>query len=457
MVAVVAANRARQCPRPVLRGQATTGAAADDIVAVLEGTPATQACLQALDAHGQALHQAMVGDGSVEIGWPARADTPVSNTPAGAALAELFEACAPTLALMSQATQHEDGCSPYRAGVRAQPATLNAALPAMKLAAVVARDRLLRGEFDPGFDLALDAFRFGQDLIRGGVSLLQVVVASVTSEFATSVVELGLSRPQPLGEARLTRIEGELATLLATAPHPSSYLAGQREHVLLYTLMPRAKGAGWTPPGGWGAGEDEGARRARLVHAGTILGVDQAVLEWMAWQRAWEQVLSRCTPEAAFHRCRAELDTARSALLALPVPDDQPPGGDSTVRDELVRAQQREQTIQILTRLAVSTVDSALARDARLRFRLAGLRLYAAHRRAAESAGDCPGLAWFDADDQADARRDPGSGAPMAVEALGKGRFVLRPAATAAAPDARTAQGQPPPAVFVRCPPASPR
>ncbi|MEM9490232.1 MAG: hypothetical protein AAGC55_13885, partial [Myxococcota bacterium] len=383
VTAAIEANRARRCPRPVLRGPASPGRAAGDMIAAFEGASDTRACLSGLAGRMPALTETLTG--SDRDGWPARSPPAVSGQLSGDALGPLLSACAPMLDRVRAAVQREDGCSPYRAGVRAQPDDLATAMATSQLIAAAARDHLVRGELDAGFDLALDLLRLSHDRMRGGVSLLEVSLSGAAIAHAAGVIELGLNRAEAIGPDRLARIDSELAALLATAPHPSSYVVGERDHLAVYTLLPMARGPDWTPPGGWGQGTAPGPNAPLFARADGVDRGDSATLSWLAIDQLWARVAAACPPDRTPRQC---FDAVQAEIARIAEAAGQDPSPMAMMaraaRDPDARAAVRQQLIDRLGQIAVPSFGLYIDRDGQQRFQIAALRLHAAYRRRAE-------------------------------------------------------------------------
>ncbi len=461
-LAEVAANQTRQCTRPVLRGEPTPGSASEDMQAVLAGSPDTAACRTALEEASQLLHRSLydadpaAADGAVT--WPERTGNTVraaSAAPSAAgddnsdddsdqqAIQALITTCEPLVARIQQAVQHGDACSPYLPGVRGQHTDVSL-LASIQILALTARAHFARGELERGASLALDGVRFAHDVMRGGASILSVVVASHSLDAVIGVLETQLNQPQPFGDATLARIDRELATLIGTTPHPRSYLRGELQHTQLYGLLPQAKGPEWTPPGGWGP-----APRAPAPAANDDDAEAGAWIPFLSMKALAETILAGCRDDEAPSRCRAHVIAEQRRLAAAAGERDELVAALATgAADDDTRARAQDQIGVVLQQVMVSSFDRYIHSEGAHRFRLAALRMHVAYRRRAEAEGSCPDSAMLAADDLKALRVDPYSDEAIQPNALDPQHIVLWRPSAASEP---TSSGQRA-AAFIRCP-----
>lgn len=426
---IVERNRAKQCPRPVLRGEPLPGTAAEDIVAVVEGADDTRACHKRLDETSDMVFEALDQPEDYKPeGFPARLNrTPKPQSLAPKELLELEKTCAPVLLRLQKAVSHADACSPYLPGLHEQPGYISS-IRTSRLAA--SKARRLFAEGDPaGFDLLLDVVRFGQDFGRGGTSLLETMIGVACTRTVLPMLEHGLNQKKPLGLELLQRIEKELGQLIETQPHPAEFLRGEMEAMVTYTLNPSKK------------------------HPDTILiGADERddnALALIALRETSQDVLSGCKQEDPPIRCEehirsvgeryrkshsGDLEKAEAMLRVAVAPDK-------------VAAVRRE-IIDILKAVAAPAYDRYLRHEGQTRFRLGGLRLHAAYRQLAEKSKACPKAEVFDQEPLSGLRTDPFSQKPMRIEELGPGRFAVWCPVPLGKPNKEKAE----PAVFIDCP-----
>jgi hypothetical protein len=427
---IVERNRAKKCPRPVLRGEALAGTAAADILAVVEGADDTRACLKRLDETSDMVFAALDHPEDYQPdGFPARMNRsakPQSQAPQG--LLELEQTCAPLLSRIQKAVRHEDACSPYLPGLHDQPGYVSV-IRASRLASAVARRLIAAGDAEKGFNLLLDVVRFGQDFGRGGTSLLETMIGVACIRTVLPMLEHGLNRKKPLDPALLERIEKELGQLIATQPHPAQFMRGEMEAMATYTLNPSKKS-----PETITIGVDER---------------DDNALALIALHETSADVLSGCKKEDPPMRCEehvrkvaeryrrshhGDLEKVEAMLRVAVAPDK-------------VAAVRRE-VIDILKAVAAPAHDRYLRHEGQTRFRLGALRLQAAYRRLAEQAKSCPPVPVFDQPPLSGLRTDPFSHKPIRVEALAPGRFALWCPVLLGKPNHEKAE----PAVFIDCP-----
>jgi hypothetical protein len=427
---IVERNRAKKCPRPVLRGEPLPGTAAADIQAVVEGADDTRACHKRLDETSEMVFEALDHPEDYKPeGFPARMNrTAKPQSQAPKELLELEKTCAPVLARIQKAVRHEDACSPYLPGLHDQPGYISA-IRTSRFAASRARRLFAEGDPGQGFNLLLDVVRFGQDFGRGGTSLLETMIGVACTRTVLSMLEHGLNRKKPLDPALLQRIEKELGQLIDTQPHPAEYLRGEMEAMATYTLNPSKKS-----PDTITIGVDER---------------DDNALALIALRETSQDVLSGCQKEDPPIRCeehirsvaqryrnshKGDLEQAEAMLRVAVAPDKV-----AAVRREIV---------DILKAVAAPAYDRYLRHEGQTRFRLGALRLHAAYRQLAEKAKACPKAGIFDQEPLAGLRTDPFSQKPMRIEELGPGRFAVWCPVPLGKPNKEKAE----PAVFIDCP-----
>ncbi|MEZ4323388.1 MAG: hypothetical protein R3F61_38340 [Myxococcota bacterium] len=234
----VAANETLSCVRPVLRGAARPGPAMPDLLALWrpdDGGP-VGSCLEAVAASPRS--------------WGLAGQIPFHDGYARDRLGDLdamHEVCAGLPAVLSAAVSHEDSCSPYLLGREAAPSgDRMLALTRMSTAIVIeARARALAGDPGGAMGVLLDGVRAGQDLGRGGPSLLVTLLGTSAANDAATAGHRVLALEGWTDEA-LAAVDAELAALQESAVHPSVALEGEALFVLERSVAAAAPG-GPTP------------------------------------------------------------------------------------------------------------------------------------------------------------------------------------------------------------------
>ena len=219
LLARLAANQTRKCERLPLRGEAASGPAAADALAVIEpaaGTPLA------------ACHAKLTPD-----------------APAPAVVAE----CGPVFeAAIAKAVAHVDACSPYQAGVRA---SADMPGPQIKIAKLVDAYAAERAKTDPpgAMWITLEAMQWSDDLARGHTSLLDNMIAIANVQIlAKRAAAIAPTLPADALPALATAVD----VLLAEQPSMTETFRGELETMTLFYALAPLEPAGWVPPGGWG-------------------------------------------------------------------------------------------------------------------------------------------------------------------------------------------------------------
>lgn len=415
-------NASKSCPRPVLRGEPLPDRAADDMVGVIESDDWDTGCRELLDERADDLFDALFHERDDEPAGlpPRRLDTSRSLDDSASRqpiVAQALELCSPKVVMLQRATRHEDACSPYLPGVRCSPSYMT--LLRLSLAAVAgSRAHMRLGQQREAFETLADAIRFAQDFHRGGTSLIEAMIGAVVITRAASTIELQLNHERPVGPEVLAQIDRELEALVASEPHPSAFLRGDQLSMVVYLILPEAKGPDWTPPGGWAETCD------RTMATGTG---SEAALALVVAHRNLLRLDRACPPEATPRACAKGLERLARRLEA----DAAERGVASRILEMLTAADSEDeylrQVVEVLDAIGTPMLGKYVARQGQSRFYLAALRLHAQYRMLAEQRGTCPGAGAFDAPPLADLRTETFSGGTMRVEPIGEGRFAVRP------------------------------
>jgi hypothetical protein len=341
----------------VLRGAPKAGPASDDMLAIDKPTPTMHVCLAGL-------HELSEADGGLAAAVTERRP----------ALLALDRACGPELqGVVVRSVAHQDACSPFLVGVRAEPAAITRYLEVAHLVGLRAR---MLADKDPeaGLALALDIVRFGQDFGRA-TSLVNVVIGSV-------VAEIGIESARNIvAQRRLALADLDAATttvdaLLATEPPIAASLSAELEHFLLHVAMAPNQPDGWQAPGGW----PDGKRPAREANVTIAHPRDVAAMVFLAGDIVAEHVADACRPSASLAACHGALDR-----LVQTRPDGEVPAlyarimhailqtTDLSVDD--VRMHLRHQIAEVLANEPLAQFRSSVARRGATVARLGSLRL----------------------------------------------------------------------------------
>ncbi len=285
LMAAVEQNRNRRCPRPVLRGKPLDGPADEAMVAVVE-SDALKDCYDA------------VKEARDEVQAYLMADFGAKEPPAA-----VLTKCKGLPAALAKAVAHADACSPYLFGRRGSPSLLPVVRGA-NAAAILVRERAREGQWESSFQLATDALRFYQDLGRGpGASLIAAMVGTAAFEH---VIDDGLRPALEAGvlpEKLQAMVLKELGLLMASEPRFCDFLAYERHGMPLQLLLPRLKGEGWTPPGGFDADllDETGKPRPYVEEGKVMAGMthdQEAALSWAAMDKIHARMEAACRSAA---------------------------------------------------------------------------------------------------------------------------------------------------------------
>ena len=414
-------NQFRSCLRPVLRGEPLPGTATGDIIAVVEPAGEDDPCVAALTKERlKKLRDSYFESGAFsQDGFPSRRlyvvrplrDSTVNREP----IEDLLKVCAPSIERIGNAVSHKDACSPYLPGVR----KFDFGIKYLRLNALVAASAIettRKGETQNAVVKLLDLIRFGQDYHRGGTSVFQPAIATAGAYRVVSVLEWILNRRELLGAPLLTLIDQELATLIATSPHPSKYLEGDSIDVAIYAALPRLFGPQWSPPGEVVEKSEDPIPFFPVLAHFTLMCVHKFRLGC---------ALS-CRPE----------DTAAECFFNMKVTSDEAADSDRTQRKsplrwlewirDPVKVRPNEGNPLLLASENIGWFRNYVKKNGQTDFYLGALRLLARYRGVAEETSSCPGIEIFDSPEFAQARVDPYSGKPLQINEVGDGWFVIR-------------------------------
>jgi hypothetical protein len=292
----------------------------------------------------------------------------------------------------------------------------------------------LEGDDRRAFDLLLDGLRFDQDMDRGGVSWIMPMVSRAADMHTLSTAAWLLGRPGPLGQDLLDEIDRELLRLVESEPHPSSFIQGDYNDMVIHVLMRSIKGDKWSPPGGWHEGEkpagQEAGKEHESAHFKTLtMGADAAddnALAWLAMEELAARERRACPPSTTPDQCYENLVQLAAEL--------QEGASLSTLQwigkmtEFLLSwdpdAKKRAFVIDVLKSI-VSSTPRYVAMQGQRRFYAAALRVQVAFRLMAEKTGKCPGLEDFKSEPLWGLAVDPNSNQPMVVERGVDGALVL--------------------------------
>jgi len=405
----IAANRARRCPRPVLRGEPREGRADEAIDAVARHrAPGLSACVKALRQEVVEVSTWLVA--------------PIGEPPA--AIVAVAEACAALDGLIAAAVAHEDACSPYLMGRRPGP-DVHALDSVAQGAYLRSTEHLRAGRLAEAADLLLDWSRLVQDVSRGdGAPILVALMASSSAASVLSIMRRVLDAAAAADDlGLLERVAAELGALLDSAVAAPDLLAAERQEVALWSALPAIEGRAYEPPGGWYDGyipppspDEESGPEELVVGLGAA---QQAALAWVAVDRRTRGLIAACPPGSDYARCREGLRRyfeARTAALYDVVVPDEPEGGHTPAS----RAALRAALLDLLDLAGQQRYHTYIDVVAERAFELAALRLHAQSLLIRARTGACPPPAPLSIPALGDA--------PLRVERVGPAVRVLPPA-----------------------------
>jgi hypothetical protein len=425
------ANRTRECRRPVLGGESLPGRADEDVIAVIEGSAGGPDCARIIEERFE-----LVADATGTF-WeeeppadrphvrPVRGSFPEETGALDETLRALRPACDGLPAAFSRAVRHADACSPYLPG-RLRAPRWPQVVRLVRGAMVLARGMIAEGRFAEAARFVLDVLLLQQDLRRGGVDTVAATCSALLARSAARALDLLLNSPTPLPPGLAESIERELASLQASEPPPPVFIVGEHLNFVQLDVLPRLKGPGYQPQGGWPMGvEPPAAPGASDASAGPAADPAKEAENRQALRLAW--IVSRqlrddwhaaCPDGTRWQACldaiaalgdalEAELKRLRAEAVAA-VAGRRPDGAADISRrtlvlvGEVVASAQQERYLEQLTFAP---------------YLLGTLRLHAGFRAIADRTGTCPSPAAFDGEPLRSLRADPLGGPPLFVYA----------------------------------------
>ena len=423
-------NQARKCVRPVLRGQATSGNADKDMVALIrpaEGSPLAT-CL----AEARRLKKELT------------AAVASAKAPTGE-VARLIKKCESLYAQVARAVTHGDACSPYLAGRRG----LDRLGPLLAISKVVVlRMRALARALKKlqAAQLGLDFVRLSQDVQRGEGG---TVVAGILGKTAAmTVLESGL-RPLLAGwkgraaATPLAAVAAELEVLEQTEPPFVHLLRYQTTGFVLQSILPQLKGETWTPPGGFEQGiVVHPAKAARVAKnkpnaAGLktkkMRGVsekEELALVWLASTDTIERLVKACPANARAEACARGI-LKESEAIRVESRQSKVKRLFKVALAPAPRKEIRQWILAILKAVGAPAFNKYVGNYATRALALRAARIQALASLQKAKTGKCPDLTNAAAAQKLPLR-DPGTGQPLRVEKGKKGTVLLRPSAAPA-------------------------
>ncbi len=412
LMAEVEKNRAKKCLRPVLRGEPLPGRADEDILALLAPTdPALLECLKQVETHNDKISDYLA--------------QPTDKPPAY--VKEVLVSCATLPGLVSQAVRHEDACSPFLAGRRGLTRMIHL-IRYGKAVAVLAIDAARNGDPSAAFHMTLDLLRLIQDLSRGGGPLIaaMVGVASV-STLAQGGLRTILNEPDGIPAAALAALSSELTALLSTEPTFGSFFAYERYGLSLQMVLPRIKGKGWVPPGGY---DDDFDPEADFEELGKPMeGLDRAQemgLVWIATEHSMDALEKACPSDLAPAACYRGLKAVAKQKI-----DQAAEGQWGRTLEVMLKKDPgpeiRKWIIDILQGVGAPAFFRYVPRYSVRDFYTRTLRLHADIVAARQKTGKCPTVEELQKGKWTDLTTD-GSGGTFRISSLDGGKLVVAPA-----------------------------
>ncbi len=439
----VQANVKKRCPRPVLRGEPTDGAAARNIVGLVEPTSATRRCMEVVRRRQPALGAALYYPSKLRPpGYPDRyVSRPFAGVTQGeVAVVAAARACGGAVEQLREAVSRRDGCSPYRPGVRCSAKWIGL-LRVSKGVAAQARLALINGRKRKGLTLLLDLMRLSQDLQRGGTSWRVSNIAHAVAEVALPLLEQALNETTGFTSVLLADLRRQLSVLLNSEPHPAGALRGEYLSVILETLLPQFATKGWKVPGVGCVVKMSAPKESRRERRSVEAWKDVWALHALVYEQIARDMGLVCPASATPQFCAQALTRLASRYRKLGA------RAFPRLQSRLSSATARRRDPGFAALMALPGANARLvAIGAGRRVALAGLVLSAAYRELVVERKACLGVSVFDEEPLKSLRRDPYSAKRLSVVQVAPGRFLVQsPAMKKAAGRAKA------PSVVISC------
>jgi hypothetical protein len=226
-------------------------------------------------------------------------------------VAKLDELCGPkTVEAFGRAALGSPSCSPYQVGVRgdapfvATPSErTRGRLAPLHLAKLLSYHALR--EVDPyvGITELLIGLRVSQDLARGRINLIQLMLATAMENFVVDAAEKLLARSS-LTKEQLDDVAATLDAAIESEPRLGDALQGEALSLALHYGVAGLKPKDWQPPGGRGDLTWSNEERAKTEHHDWR--DDPAQMMDMGLRRA-ETYAKACPSNASIATCVANL------------------------------------------------------------------------------------------------------------------------------------------------------
>jgi hypothetical protein len=350
LTAISKENAAKVCKRPLLRADTPIEGPADkDIIALLAEDGPMQACYSGL----QDVESSIIFEEGILMAFQTKegqardlGDVSSLSSEIQASITALQESCDVFPALLAKAVSHEDACSPFLPGRKGQ-SLLISFMPVSKVALLKSRKLALAGRRLEAARLLLDTLRFGQDLSRGGTSLIEPMLAYAAHRNLRPELDRQLDS---LCLEELKTIDGELALLEESHPHRFDYFEGDRNSMAIYMIWPGIEDQNWQPPGG----DEEGRGSPPAREAGEDMHVDEtAALGWVLMQESSSRLQELCPQSGPLRACVHAFDSYRSQLRKVDQPSISSLLKLAILPDDAARASLRAQVLDVLRAVAI--------------------------------------------------------------------------------------------------------
>ncbi len=249
------------CPRPVLRGAASPGDATGELVALLQPSGPFAACQQLIESRTPEVLLALSRD-------PTDPQPPPDEGPTGGPMtppmppaqwrtidvgpshqpdpieAEVVGACRGLDDAVQAIVAHESVCAPF--SVAASDRRPDVYFWLTRALAILARERVRRGESRRGLELLLDTVLLTTDAQRGRPDLIRALVAGVATNICVAQIQGLLSTELAWQPGDLEELERQALLLPGPPLRPERWLMDDTAAGLREALASR----GWQPPMG---------------------------------------------------------------------------------------------------------------------------------------------------------------------------------------------------------------